>query len=318
VNVNVQGPPPDTAAPSVSVTSPAAGATVSGSVTLAASASDNVGVVGVRFSVDGVAVGSEDTTVPYSVQWDTSQRPPGTYTITAFARDAAGNATTSQPVVVTVPAPPSVPGRVLALGFNEASGTTAADASGGGLNGTLLNGPSWVTAGRYGGAIDFDGSDDMVRVSDAAALDLTNRFTIAAWVRPDTLNNWHTLAMKSTTGGIAYGLYTSGFQNNRPTAFVHTGTVEHFARASTALSTTAWRHLAVTYDGTTMRFYIDGVAAGSGTFTAQATTSDQPLYIGGNTVWSYEDYAGLIDELQIYNRALTATEITTIKNTPIA
>src|SRR5206468_5516316 len=59
----------DTTAPSVSITSPAAGATVSGTITVTASASDNVGVVGVQFRLDGVNAGAEDTTAPYSVPW---------------------------------------------------------------------------------------------------------------------------------------------------------------------------------------------------------------------------------------------------------
>ena len=216
-----------------------------------------------------------------------------------------------------IPEPPAPPGRVLALGFNEGSGSTTADASGNGLHGTLLNAPSWVAAGRYGAALDFDGSDDMVRVADAAPLDLTNAFTIAAWVRPDHLNGWQTLAMKSTASGLAYGLYGSGFGNPRGAAFVDTGASERFVRATTPLSTTSWQHFAVTYDGATARFYINGAAAGTSPLPGPAITSNQPLFIGGNTVWSDEDYQGLIDELQIYNRALTATEITTIKDTAI-
>jgi hypothetical protein len=78
VNVTVSnGPPPDTTQPSVSVTSPSSGATVSGTIALAASASDNVGVVGVQFFVDGAARGAEDTSAPYSVSWVTSEGPDG-------------------------------------------------------------------------------------------------------------------------------------------------------------------------------------------------------------------------------------------------
>ena len=70
---------PDTTAPTVSLTAPANGATVSGTVTLTATASDNVGVAGVQFLVDGNPLGAEDTTSPYSVSWNTttvSQRHP--------------------------------------------------------------------------------------------------------------------------------------------------------------------------------------------------------------------------------------------------
>jgi hypothetical protein len=95
-------PPSDTTPPTVSMTAPTAGATVSGaSVALSANASDNVGVVGVQFKVDGSSVGSEDTTSPYSITWDSRTVTNGSHTITAVARDAAGNSTTSSTVTVT-------------------------------------------------------------------------------------------------------------------------------------------------------------------------------------------------------------------------
>src|SRR5258708_5707746 len=100
-------PPPDTTPPAVSITSPANGATVSATVTVTASASDNVGVVGVQFSIDGADFGAEDTSAPYSISWNTGTASNGSHTIAAVARDAAGNRTTSAPVTVTVSnAPP--------------------------------------------------------------------------------------------------------------------------------------------------------------------------------------------------------------------
>ena len=104
-------PPPDTTPPNVSVSSPASGSSVSGTINVTANASDNVGVVGVQFQLDGANAGAEDTTAPYSVPWNTTTASNGTHTITAVARDAAGNRTTSSPVTVTVSnnAPPPPP-----------------------------------------------------------------------------------------------------------------------------------------------------------------------------------------------------------------
>src|SRR5437773_12490385 len=86
---------------------PGGGATVSGTTAVSASASDNVGVVGVQFLLDGAALGAEDTTSPYSVSWSTTNSSNGSHTLTATARDAAGNRTTSAGVTVTVSnAPP--------------------------------------------------------------------------------------------------------------------------------------------------------------------------------------------------------------------
>ncbi|MDX6476257.1 MAG: hypothetical protein QOH95_1768, partial [Gaiellaceae bacterium] len=91
----------DSTAPTVSITAPAAG-TVSATVAVNASASDNVGVTGVSFRLDGLAIAGDDTTAPYSVNWDTTTATNGSHTLTAVARDAAGNTTTSAPVAVTV------------------------------------------------------------------------------------------------------------------------------------------------------------------------------------------------------------------------
>ncbi|MBI3043009.1 MAG: hypothetical protein HYY78_09315 [Betaproteobacteria bacterium] len=112
VNVTVSNASADTTPPTVAVTSPASGATVSGTITVTASASDDVGVAGVEFQLDGVNGGAEDTAAPYAASWDTTAAANGTHTLTAVARDAAGNRTTSEPVTVTVsnnsPSPPAV------------------------------------------------------------------------------------------------------------------------------------------------------------------------------------------------------------------
>ena len=92
----------DTTHPTVSITAPTSGATVSGTTSVTATASDNVGVAGVQFKLDGVNLGTEDTTSPYSSSWDTTTATNGSHTLTAVARDAAGNTTTSNSVSVTV------------------------------------------------------------------------------------------------------------------------------------------------------------------------------------------------------------------------
>jgi hypothetical protein len=94
---------PDTTAPTVSLSAPAAGATVSGvSTVVSATASDNVGVVGVQFKLDGENLGTEDLASPYSINWDTTQVADGSHVLSAVARDAAGNTRTSTTRTVTV------------------------------------------------------------------------------------------------------------------------------------------------------------------------------------------------------------------------
>src|SRR5205085_2817265 len=99
----------DPIAPTVSVTTPASSAFVTGTITVSATASDNIGVAGVQFQLDGTNVGAEVTAAPYSVSWNTTTATTGSHTLTAIARDAAGNRTTSSPVMVTVDnVPPTV------------------------------------------------------------------------------------------------------------------------------------------------------------------------------------------------------------------
>jgi hypothetical protein len=90
--------------PTVAITAPAAGATVSGTVTVAATASDNVAVAGMQFRVDGVNIGSEVTAAPYSISWNTTAIADGPHALTAVARDTASpsNTTISSPVAITV------------------------------------------------------------------------------------------------------------------------------------------------------------------------------------------------------------------------
>ena len=99
----------DTLAPTVEVTAPANGVEVAGTVLVTASASDAVGVVGVQFKRSGVNLGAEVTTPPYTVSWDTTQVPDGAYSLTAVARDAAGNSAESAPITVFVVNTPEEP-----------------------------------------------------------------------------------------------------------------------------------------------------------------------------------------------------------------
>ena len=105
----------DTTPPTIAMIVPLAGATVSGTVTVSASATDNVGVAGVQFKLDGVSLGVQVTTPPYAVTWDTTTATSGAHMLSAVARDAAGNTGTSAGVTVTVAtgsttAAPTVPG----------------------------------------------------------------------------------------------------------------------------------------------------------------------------------------------------------------
>jgi len=93
-------PAPDTAPPTVTITDPANLSFVSGTMTVSADASDNVGVAGLQFYLDGAPLGAEATAAPYEVSWDTTTTRNGPHTLTAVARDTGGNSGTSATVTV--------------------------------------------------------------------------------------------------------------------------------------------------------------------------------------------------------------------------
>ncbi len=133
ISVTVSNTPPDTTPPVVSIGAPAAGATVSGTTTVSATASDNVGVTKVEFYVDGVLYGT-DTTAPYSFSWNTTALPNGSHTLLAVATDAASNSASAAPIPVTVSnTPPDTTPPVVSIGAPAAgatvSGTTTVSAS---------------------------------------------------------------------------------------------------------------------------------------------------------------------------------------------
>ncbi|HEX5988995.1 MAG TPA: LamG-like jellyroll fold domain-containing protein [Solirubrobacterales bacterium] len=294
------------APPSVTLTAPTAGATVSGTVALKATASDDAGVAGVTFLVDGAPVGSEDTSSPYEIQWASTGVANGSHKIAARARDSASQTTTSSEVTVTVSnsAPPPPSGLVLAFGFEETAGTTANDASTSKNNGTI-NGPTSTASGKFGRALSFDGTNDRVDVPDSNSLDLTTGMTLEAWVKPTTNVGWRTAILKERGSDLLYALYASNGSKPRTESF--TG-VENTAAGTTALPLNAWSHIASTYDGTNLRFYINGTLNATKVTSGAMPNTANPLRIGGNAVWG-EYFSGLIDEVRIYNRALNETEL---------
>ena len=218
--------------------------------------------------------------------------------------------------VVTITNDDAAPGvgLVVAFGFGEGSGTTTSDSSAAGNHGSIA-GATWSAAGRNGGALSFDGVNDMVTVADSASLDVT-RITMMAWVRPTTLSGWRTAMLKEAgSNGLAYGLYAHD-NAPRPASYINTGGPDRSADGTTALAVNTWSHLATSYDGATLRLYVNGAEVGSRAVTGNISASGDPLRIGGNQIWG-EWFAGLIDDLRIYNRALTATEIQTDMNTAV-
>jgi hypothetical protein len=204
-------------------------------------------------------------------------------------------------------------GLVAAYGFDEGSGTTVTDASGNGNTGTI-SGATWAASGKYGKALQFNGTNARVNVPDAASLHLSGGMTLEAWVNPSTVNgNWRDVIYK---GNDNYYLEATSTNASKPDAGLIAGGSYGDAYGSAALPANSWSYLAETYDGSNVRLYINGTQVASTAHTGAISTSTNQLQIGGDSIYG-QYFAGLIDEVRVYNTALTATQIQTDQTTPI-
>jgi PKD repeat protein len=244
----------------------------------------------------------------------------GTYTVTLTVNGPGGANTTSKAGYISVSTPPAPStGLVAAYSFNDGAGSTLTDASGAGNHGTI-SGAQWTNAGRYGKALVFDGVNDWVTISDSSSLDLTTGMTLEAWIYPIALNGgstngWRSVILKQQSSQLAYALYANS-DNNRPSGYVYTSSdLGVFGNAQLPLNT--WKHLATTYDGSVQRLYVNGSQVGSRSIGGSIKTSGGPLRLGGNSIWG-EYFNGRIDEVRVYNKALTASQIQTDMNAPVS
>ena len=248
----------------------------------------------------------------------------GTYTVKLTVTGSGGSNTVTKTGYITASLSSSGSGTggstglVAAYNFDAGSGSTLVDISGNNRNGAI-SGATWVTTGKFGKALSFDGVNDWVTIADTSALDLTTDMTLEAWVYPTaTPTTWSTVLLKEQPGALVYALY-AGSPANRPSVQFNVGTSssgERILSGPAALPLNTWSHLAGTYDGITLRLYINGVLKSSQVATGIIRTSSNPLRIGGNGVWG-EFFKGRIDDVRIYNRALTASAIQTDMNTPV-
>jgi hypothetical protein len=207
---------------------------------------------------------------------------------------------------------------VAAYGFDETDDVWVLDASGAGNDG-LVEGATRIAEGRFGRALAFDGIDDWVTVEDADSLDLTDDLTLEAWVYPtSSLSGWHTVLFKEQPWNATYYLYANTWDDQPVTAINPTSDFGGLQRlyGGTKLAANTWTHLAATYDGNWQRLYVNGNEVANRAQSGSIRQSGGVLRMGGNDIWG-EFFQGYLDEVRIYNRALTAEEILADMETPV-
>lgn len=203
-------------------------------------------------------------------------------------------------------------------GLDDGSGTSATDSSTNGNTGTLTNSPTWTT-GQIGGAVNFDGTDDHITAGAPTSLNMTGAMTVSAWIYPETFGGGGGKGRivdkdgNATTGfifAVDNVTVASGF------AFmVNTTVAPRFLGAANTITLNTWQHVTATLDGNKIAtLYKNGMKVASASVSEFPTTGSNNFVIGGRTTDNARNFDGSIDELHVYNRALSADEVLQLYN----
>ncbi|TAL48239.1 LamG domain-containing protein, partial [archaeon] len=203
--------------------------------------------------------------------------------------------------------------------FGEVSGTTTNDSSGNANSGTLGNAtggaqPTWITNSscKFGSCLNFDGIYSFVNISNSPSLSVTDALTISAWIRTNDAVNSNTERIVQKGGGTSmYDFFIQETNKLRTILTLDTGQANIFG--NTALSANTWYHVVTTFSNATglLKIYINGIEDVSTTVSGKITTNTNPLIIGAfrGLPTDLQKFNGIIDDVRIYNRALSADEI---------
>jgi hypothetical protein len=308
IEIFVNGPPAVTVTfPTNNTLHPA------GDVHLVLSAADgDINDVTVELREGATMIGSFTSSVensPFTFIW--SNVVAGSHTITATITDEFGISSTSAPVTFTAFATNDPPGVVAWWKLDEGTGTNAFDSSGFTNTAFLTLGPLWTNNARINGGVVFDGTDDYLRVPDIATnLDFNGkRFTVALWART-TRTTKQLLVEKQGAEADSFRFaidrddaVEGGFSVYSGSAWIDCSTNNRI------LTNGQWHHLAVTHDRTNFVLYLDGKVDRIQAGIESYKDSTQPFNIGRSFIKSGWNFQGTLDDIRVYNRALSASEI---------
>ncbi len=201
------------------------------------------------------------------------------------------------------------------------AGDADANDSTGTNNGTLQNGAGFAV-GKVGQSFTFDGGDDQITIPDNANQNGGTNLTIEAWINPTSLPHGGTILQKRTSGNVGGYVFeptqpSGGGQPNGLQFVIMIGGVYSFLNPANIVLPNVWQHVAATYDGAFMRIYVNGVEVANKPQTGAIDNVAAPIVIGRNVVGS-NAFPGKIDEISVYNRALSISEIQSISNAGLA
>ena len=206
-------------------------------------------------------------------------------------------------------------GPVAAFSFSEGAGTVVGDSSGHGNSGTTAA-TSWVRGGKFGNALAFNGRTSLVTIPFSRSLRLRTALTLEAWVDPIRVSPaWRDVIYRARD---AFLLEATSQTAHRGSAAGGTfAGHETLVTSPTRLPKNRWSYLAETYDGSRVSLYVNGRPVASAATNGSILSSTSPLEIGGDHFYG-QFFAGRIDEVRIYDRALSTGQIQTDMRTPVA
>ena len=188
--------------------------------------------------------------------------------------------------------------------MNEGSGSTVYDRSGNNNNGTITN--ATFAAGKHGSTLSFDGDGDYVDISASSTLGLTSALTFEAWIKPSAYGTWDRI-LESNVGCCT----VLGLSENKGVYFGLTkGGSQYYINGTSPVSLGTWQHVVGTWDGTTMKTYVNGIQKDTMSLAGPIDDKSSAAwkigrYVGGTGY----DFSGLIDEVKIYDYARTQAQI---------
>ena len=195
--------------------------------------------------------------------------------------------------------------------FDEGSGNITHDSSAMGNNGEFVNSPSWVT-GKFGSALSFN--KQCISIADSLSLSPSS-ITISLWVSRGDNGSYENLVSKT------FSSYRLLFWTNGTLCFDFSQSdgTEHYPVSIAQITDANFHFVVVTYDATTgnYAFYVDGVNGGKGNFTSGSIAKNsQPLIIGSIDAKLGQPFNGIIDDVRIFNRSISAAEVATLYTQP--